>query len=235
MGMLVNPYRHGAAFNPASLFTGGETGDYWRFDAANTDANVATDPIGTATGVVNGRTLVQATAVNKPTLTTVSGREAASFDASGANDDWLIHSFGSTVSQPATLIVCLGDTSTLTHVIATGSSTTSRMQLSVDGSNNVIIYAGSTLDSTNNAPIGTKVITGIFDGASSKTRYNGTQTATGNAGTQSTNQLTVGALWDGTFAGTNVIYSLLFINRLLTSDELNNAERYLGAHAGLSW
>jgi hypothetical protein len=119
--------------------------------------------------------------------------------------------------------------------MASGSSTLVRWQISNDGSNNIIAYAGATLDSTLNMPMGTKVLAAEFNGASSKFRVNGTQAATGNAGTQTTDQLTLGGLWDASFCGSMNIYGALFIDRILTAGEMDRAERLLGSYAGLTW
>lgn len=228
---LTSPQRRG--FSPSALFANGEIGDLWRFDADNTNATVVTDPVNEATGLVNSRVMDDLDpAGSSATLVQVNGNFAAQFDA---GSDLLYHNFGSTVVQPGTIILCLGDSDVTTHVLATGSSAALRWQISNDGSDNIIAFAGATLDSTINAPIGTKVLAAVFNGASSVFRVNGVQVATGNAGTQGTDRLTLGALYDGTFAGTVNFYSAMFINRLLTAPELDGAERLLGSHAGLSW
>lgn len=235
MGMLVNPWRHPVIpfSDIEALFANGEIGDYWRFDAANTDANAEGDSITAATGLVSGRILEDAVPSNAPRLRLPGGREAARFDGDA---DRLIYNFGSTVAQPGTIIVCLTNSNTVPTVIVTGSSTTSRWQISIDSDGDLTAYAGAELDSTINGPIGTKVLTVEFNGASSKFRVNGTQTATGNAGSQGTDQITLGSLWDGQFGTTSDIYSLLFIDRLLDpTTELDPVERLLGSHAGLSW
>lgn len=236
MSFLINPYAYAASappFDPATLFTGGEVGDFWRFDAANTDANAVNDPITVATGVVNGLLLEEVDpAGSSATLTDISGNIAGNFNSASERMDY---DFGSTIAQPATIIICIGDNDLATHIIVTGSAAGSRMQISNDSSDNIIMFAGSTLDTTINANFGTKVFTAEFNGASSKFRQNGTQTATGNAGTQGTNRITISALWDGTFPGSMNIYSLLFIDRILTSTELDDVERLMGSHAGLSW
>ena len=54
-------------------------------------------------------------------------------------------------------------------------------------------------------------------------------------GSQGTNQITLGALYDGTLGLGIDVYSLVFINRLLTASELDMVERLFGSHAGLSW
>lgn len=236
MSMLVNSFRSALPANLSDLFANGETGDWWRFDVANTDATTTPENFTVATGLVNGLLLEDADPANVPNTTTISGNEVGHFN--GPSDRLLLN-FGSTIAQPGTIIISLSNTSVNTsRVIVTGSSTTLRWQISVDGSSNVIGFAGATLDSTINVPIGAKVLTYEFNGASSKIRINGTQTASGNMGTQGTNQLTVGSLYDGTIGPTEDIFSVLFINRLLTSGaggELDRAERLLGSHQGLTW
>lgn len=215
------------------LFTGGETGDHWVFDDTHTThSGVGTD-ITAATGLVNGLVMTGPDAANRPDLNLVSGRYSALFDGNG---DRLKYTFGANVSQPGTIILAGNSTDPNNPKgIVTGSSTTLRWQMSVDGSGNIIIYAGASLDTTRNAALGNQVFTAVYNGASSLSRFNGTQTASGNAGTQQTNQVTIGALYDGTLGFTLNAYSLLFINRILTPTELDGAERLMGTYGGLSW
>lgn len=215
--------------NLADLFANGEVGDWWRFDNVHTNAASAGATCTSATGIINGRVL--------------SSSNNAELQSSGGNfflnmtSDMFIHNFGSTRPQPGTVIICVNDTDTTTHVVYSGSSSALRWQLSNSGSGDIILFAGATLDTTVNegAGFGLKVVTGVFNGASSLSRFNGTQTATGNAGTQGTDRITLGALYDGTFGGSINVYSLLVIDRLLTASELDRAERLLGSHAGLTW
>lgn len=225
--------------NPASsslsgLWQPGDFGDWWRFDAANTDADAESDPITLATGNLNGLLLEDADPANVPNLNTVSGNQAGRFSAPS---DRLFLNFGSTIPQPITIIVSLNNGSVGTSsVIVTGSSTTLRCQISVDSSSRLIGFAGTTLLSGTTVPIGAKVLTFVFNGASSKIRINGTQVASGNMGTQGTDQITVGALYDGTNGPTEDIFSLAFhAGRVPSDSELNITERAMGAHQGLSW
>ena len=215
----------------AGLFTGGYIGDVWRFSPPYSDAVADNDPIGSVTGAVNGRALT-ASSTARPLLRKVGNRWCARTD--GVNDR-LVHNFGSAVAQPGTIIVCLGDSSIATHTIATGSSTGSRWQISNDGSGNVIAFAGTTLDSTLNEPPAdpAKVLMAEFDGATTKFYANGVLVATGNAGTQSTDQITFGALWDGTFGGDINFYSALFINKKLSVAERQLAERVMASHGNV--
>jgi hypothetical protein len=222
----------------SDLFAGGEDGDWWRFDVANTTATAVGDPFLTATGIINALALTAPSGSNRPEIGNATGYEYASF--LGATADRLIHTFGSDISQPGTIIACMSDGDTSTHAIYTGSSSTKRWQLSNSSGGDLIMFAGSTLDTTlNEPPASTAVVfTAEFNGGSSVFRRNGTQLVTGSAGTQVTNQLTVGAVWDGSSAGSITVYSLLFIDRLLTTGdggERDRAERLLGSHAGVTW
>lgn len=216
----------------ADLFASGELGEHWRFDNVHTNQTVVDGDVTAATGLANG--LVMTNPATAPVLKLVSGFYAMQTFGGGRR---LKYTFGSNLTQPGTLIVCVGDTDVATHVIATGSSSTLRWQISNDGSGNLIGFAGASLDSTIDEPVAStpKVFAVEFNGASSKFRVNGTQTATGNAGTQSTNQLTLGALYDGTFGGSINFFGAFIINRLLTSTERDRVERLLGSYAGLTW
>lgn len=241
MSFVINPYRYavsGPPYDPSVLFGGGEVGDWWVFDPANTDAAVDEDPITVATGLVNGLILEDA-GTTPPTLQDVGGGKWAARTRND-NSGRLFHTFGSSVAQPLTIILCVGDSDTSTHILCTGSSSGSRCQISNSGGGDLIMFAGSTLDTTINEPPAStpKVFTAQFNGGSSLFRSNGTQTATGNAGTQGTNQLTLGALYDGTFPGSVNFYAALFIDRILTAgagNELDLAERGMGVYAGLTW
>jgi hypothetical protein len=213
------------------LFAGGETGDYWVFDNVHTNAATINAEISSAIGLANGLNLSAPDMANTPNLTMAS-RMGADFDGVG---DRLQYAIGSTIAQPGTIIICLLDNSTATHGIVTGSSTTLRWQISNDSSDNIIMFAGTSKDTTINAGFGTKVFTAQFNGASSLFRQNGTQVASGTAGAQSTNQVTVGAIYDGTFGMDGKVYGLLFIDRILTTAERDDAERFLGSLSGLTW
>lgn len=213
------------------LFANGETGDYWVFDNVHTDAATIGAEISSAIGLANGLNLSAPDMSHTPNLTMTS-RMGADFDGSA---DRLRHAFGSTIAQPGTIIICVFDNATSTHGIVTGSAAGSRWQISVDSANDLIAFASAEMDSGQNAPIDTKVLTVEYNGASSRFRINGTQVATGNVGTQGTNQLTLGAIWDGTFGMNGKVYGLLFINRILTGAERDDAERFLGSLVGLTW
>ncbi len=232
MSFLVNPHRFSvAADNLVDLFANGEIGDFWIFDDVYTDGNNDGDPVTTATGAVNGRVLEDAG--TSPTLESISGRWAVQTGPGGGSR--LFHALGSTVAQPGTIILCSSSGELDTHSIVTGSLTTLRWQISTNSGGDIIAFAGSSLDSTINENYATQVFAVEFNGASSKFRVNGTQTAAATTGTQSTNQITIGALWDGTSLGTTQFYALLFINRLLTASELDRAERMLGSKGGVTW
>jgi hypothetical protein len=226
----------------ADLFANGETGDWWRFDEANTNgsigdgANQLGTAFSTATGMVNGLTLSEEGAAFGPELSSDASSRVYGRFGRGGLDTRLFRNWGSTIAQPGTIILGISNGDTATHIIFTGSSGTNRWQLSNDSTDDLVMFApGTEFDTTINSPIGNHVLTCEFNGASSKLRRDGTQIATGNPGTGGTNRLTIGAVWDGTFGGAFGIYSILFINRLLTSDERDRAERLFGSHMGISW
>lgn len=217
------------------LFSGGETGDWWWFDTEFMDVKTFNQQIRNVVGQVNGLALTPLVdADNKRPNTRLSGGyQCAYFD--GGVADTLQHVFGSTIPQPGTIILALTSSDTDTGAYVTGSSAAVRWQISNDSSDNIIAYSGATLDSAFNSPIGTKVLSAEYNGASSRFRRNGTTTATGNAGTQGTNRFLFGALWDETFPAEFYLFAALGISRILTASELDRAERILGSKGGITW
>lgn len=230
--MLINPYRF-AGFTPADLFASGEAGDYYIFDADNTDASADGEVIGSATGLANGNDLTQTTAASKPLLKESGGLSWARFD--GTDDLLQTAAFASPISQPTTMIVGVDyiDTGAGTRVV-TGLTSGARQLLGGDGSNNIFAFAGTSLDSGLNNPQATAVWTVIFDGANGIIRKDGTQLATGDVGANAQDGLTVGAAFNAT-ADTQVdVFSLIFVEGALTGDDLSDAEQWTADRCGVT-
>jgi len=150
----------------------------------------------------NDRHLVQSTGANQPTFQTglVNGRPGVRFD--GVNDR-LRAVFASALAQPATvfLVARLDADADLTiwmdgidsdnrHYIAhpngTGSTDRQRAQS----------FAGTVLEASSTGLVGTaeaRIMTLVFDGASSEIRRDSVQLASGNAGTDAQGGLTLGS------------------------------------------
>jgi hypothetical protein len=236
--------QHSAHRDPRldDLFASGEEGDWWWFHTKFMNLKGFNEQISSVTGQVNELELTPLDDVsNKRANTrladensTLSGYQCAYFDGTSLSDT-LHYDFGSTIAQPGTIILALKSSDTDTGIYCTGSSDSLRWQISNDGGDDIVAFAGSELDSTFNSPIGTKVLAVEYNGASSRFIRNGTVTATGNAGSQGTDQLTLGAVWDETFPAEFFLFAALFIDRILTSDELDRAQRILGSKGGITW
>lgn len=211
------------------LFAGGEFGDLWRFDQAHTDAaGTASDPFGVAYGLINGLQLTQGTAGLKPKVRVTDGIEVGYFDGG----DLLQLIFGVDVPQPGTIIIALDSTDVSTHIIYTSQlASTKRWQLSNNSSDNVELFAGTSLTGIR-SPLGKAVITGVFDGASSKQRRGRGTRRTGNAGTQVTDSLFVGG-YASNPSFTGDVVGILFIDRVLTDTEIKDAENWFLAEMNL--
>lgn len=240
MGMLVNPYRHVAAGGGvdtlADLFASGEVGGFWIGDGPNTDGNVAGDSVTTATDTIFGHVMTLSANIAQPKLEASGSNVGTRFNGGTGSGQRLIYNFGSDIPQPYAIAVCITTGDTGSTIIATGSSSTKRGQISLDSSSNLIGFDGATLDSTINAPLGTRMLYHEANGASSKWFVDDSTTAkaTGNAGTQVTNQLTIGALWDGTFDCNGLYFAWLIISRIPNATERARIMTRLGACGGLT-
>jgi hypothetical protein len=216
-----------SAFNIEDLFANGELGDYWRYDLANTDANALNDPFTTATGLVNGLVMNVGDPTKTPEIIDLNGVEVGDF---GTPSDRMVYNFGGAVPQPGTIIIAIQSVLDLaSRVVYSGSAVGSRWQLSINSTSDIISFAGLSLDSGRDKPFGTHIITSEFNGASSSISFRGdggtSSLATGNAGSQSTDQICLGSLWDGTIGAGFICPALLMIDRLLTASEKDGVEQ----------
>lgn len=206
------------------IFASGEEGDVWSFDPTNL---VTSGAITTVTGLINGLNLT-VPAGTGPNLGKSDDRWVGRFSGNR-----MIHAFGSTLTQAGTIILGIRSADTNTHAIVTGSGSSSRWQLSNDSGDDLIAFANSELDSGLNAPVGHAAIGALFNGASSAYYKDGSVVATGNVGTQGTNQITIGALWDGTFSLTGDIFAVFIVDRELTAGELSDVFTYMAARSNV--
>lgn len=214
------------SLNPFAFFLTGR--GYFTTSAGSTPAG-ATDPIGRwedQTG--NGRHIIQATANNRPTATTVGADLAVVTD--GSNDSLGIT--GISLPEPYTVTgvfstVAAGQTGD----IVGGATIESRVrnegnQIHSYGTGAVYTGAGMTMPTD-----GTKiVVTGRWNGVNTKFRKN-TQAdvaAEAPAGVTTLTEFRIGNRGDGgvPWSGRHFFYALF--NRLLTDWEVTQLHAYLG-------
>jgi hypothetical protein len=145
----------------------------------------------------NGRNLTQATAAKKPLYKTnvKNGYPTVRFDGS---DDYLQGAFGATIAQPITYFIAFrAITVGPNEYIMAGDDITNRVGLLIVTGGWWGIYAGAGLVSTTVPDTNWHYIVAIFNGASSSIRLDGAAIKSGNAGANSLDGLTLGALYTG--------------------------------------
>lgn len=175
----------------------------------------------------NGRHLTQGTAGNRPLYRTniQNGKPVVRFDGV---DDYL-STAAITLNQPFTAFAVvrasLGATANETVFEGAGS-----VQMSAQSSSGgrYMIMGGTPFSQVVQAPKDNafRVITGVFNGATSTIRNNGVQN-TGSLGTVGMTRIGVGRQNGGTEPLNGDIAELIFFNRALTLGEIEQVEAYL--------
>lgn len=198
----------------ADIFTGPHD-DLWRFNQAGTDAaGTASDPFGTAYGLVNALQLTQAVAGSKPKIRITDGIEVGYFDGG----DRLERVFGETLAQPGGVVIAINSTDTSTHIIYSNATASgNRWQLSNSSGDEVQTYASAAVSGLS-SPLGRAVISSVYNGASSKQRKSRGLRASGNAGANG-----VDAFYVGGSAGLNMTGEIVGI-AFIGSHEPTEAE-----------
>jgi len=189
------------------------------------------DPIDTWPDEAGANDLSQATASLQPTYQTgeINGKPIVRYDGA---DDFHRVSF-STVSQPFQhFVVYKHRSNTINRWLIDGASTPA-FYYETDGSNRREMFAGSAIkgsdDDTN-----PHILTTRFDGASSSFRIDGTTDASGNAGSNGLDGLTVGARNTNANHGDyDVGEILVFFSALSTSDR-DAVESFLADKWGIT-
>jgi hypothetical protein len=181
----------------------------------------------------NGRNVSQSNAANQPTtgVATQNGLNVLDFNVD------LLQSAAFTQAQPFTAAVVARSTNT---------GTGNRQAVGNDGTtptvyeNNGVwrIFAGTELISTTARNDAWHYFSAIFNGSSSNLRLDGTQIASGNAGTNgySNRRINIGSSLSGgnpsaTWLGQ--IAEVILFSRVLSADEIAEVETYLANKWGL--
>jgi hypothetical protein len=214
-------------------------------DAAKTTVAADTDPVG---AVVNQGSdtydVVQATAGNRPTIQDVTIGSVTSYvwQFDGTNDFLQAAFGGGAISQPFTVFAVAQLDATavndgLRHVIIDGDDSSNRMVMRQElvgtpqfwglfGGTGLI---GGSSDSNWNS------WTSLFNGISSQFWLNGVSEASGNAGANTPNGITVGALWNATQPWKGYIGQILIYPGNLSTADKNQVGEYLASVTGISW
>lgn len=182
---------------------------------------------------ISGFDLVQATASKQPLLVRdeQNHRSVVRFDGS---NDFLRSVAFSALSQPRTIYAVAKNTSnaairTLLDGIASGN----RHTINYQTSGNLLIYAGSSLNSGVNAGLGWNIVTAQFNGGSSIIRRNGAQENTGAVGSNTLTGFTVGALYDDSLPFTGDVAAILVCSGAHTTLQMKQIESFLKGWYGL--
>jgi hypothetical protein len=127
--------------------------------------------------------------------------------------DTKLRSSVATVLVQSNSIYCVGfTTKNSSYMYDALNSSTARNAMLRDGSNNLQVYAGASLN-TFTAPATTKIYYTLYNGASSAVYINNALSVSGDAGTHDLQYLTMGhAYTDGTYSPDGDISELLLIN-----------------------
>lgn len=205
------------------IFKAGDQGDVWVFTPETTDGAVDGDAITEVIGSANGNTLT--TISGSPEIKEVDGQWVLRTDGVSFSDR-LRCQFGATLSQPGTVVAVFSSFDLTSHIVVTGADASNRWQISQDSGGDLIMFAGSEVDTYKDEPYGKVCVIAEFNGASSEARVDGVVTETGDAGSQSITEINVAALWDGSLNGAMDLYGLIVIDRALTDAEKDQVDEW---------
>lgn len=213
--------------------------------AKTTPVTAATDPVGASVNQGSDTyDIVQATAANRPTLQQVTnnGKTFYTWLVDGINDRLQGAFGGGAISQPYTVFVVARLDATAVndnanHYMLDGDDGSNRLIVGQQSSgipDNWLVNAGANLtggDSNGNWNIWTI----LLNGASSQYWINGTSKASGNAGAQTPNGITVGCLFDGSNFFKGYIAPILSYPGNLSTADKNQVGQYLSRITGITY
>lgn len=183
----------------------------------------------------NKYSLTQGTANNRPLYRSASLNAKGGLEFDGSND--VLTSSSVSIAQALTyFVVCSHDDITggqgnlfdgITTRVACGKG---------GGNGNLFLFAGASFSATNRFSSGVAAIAGgIANSTSSTLRFNGSQVATGNGGTQSLVGMSVGgftvpngSFWDGK------IHEIVMYSSALSDSTCKTVETYLSKKWGIT-
>lgn len=226
-------------WTPAQFFAASEAGVFYDLsdlsalwqDSNRTTPGVVDSPVGAVDDLSgNGNHALQATDAKRPILRTSGGIWYLEFDGS---DDGLQALY--TMAQPMDRISALRQISWASDQLFGGGNANAGVLIQNVATPRFDLYSGSFAAGNNGAAIGVNaVVTERHDGASSRLAVNNNSYTTGNANTNSSGGITLGASFGGA-ANSNIrLYGVVEIERALSDGEIAQARNYMATKAGVT-
>jgi hypothetical protein len=240
---VAAPCGGGPAFNPTTLFAGGQTGGWWdpsdltsmfQDSAGTTPVTAAGQPVGRINDKSgNGNNLLQTTAGARPVLQIDTGHNYLACDGV---TQWIGAIF--TLAQPLTRVNALRIIAYITNArMIDGGSDGSVTFFMFGTAPNVSLYAGNGIDpqdathfTVGSDHVGIELYTNV--GSTSSLQIDNNAAVAGNPGPAAAGGNSVAGA--GGVIGNIRFYGGIAIGRLLTTPEINNCRTFFGAKAGLT-
>lgn len=185
---------------------------------------------------VNGHHLKQTSAGSRPLykVNILNGRSVARFD--GTDDYMQTATFGDALVQPYTVVLVFKYTTSVFGSSVFDGLTANRGNLIHWSGDEWMLAAGNGPQPTSQAvsTTGFHYVTALFNGASSKFRYDGALTAgTPNAGTSSVTGWTLGSDLNGGDAFAGDVAEAILVAQAITAPDLALLDTYIDERYGL--
>lgn len=206
------------------------------YSDAGTTAAVAEDPVQQWNDLSgNDRHASQATLAARPLFKTnvLNGKPVLRFDGV---DDWM-RTVAYSQSQPLSIlaVVEFGTDSNLNYLCDSNSATSADQVLISPNTGKVRMYADFTVNTGAVTVVQPAVITTVFNGASSKIRFNGGNEGTGDAGPNGiTNALNIGTNFSETVFGSKDIAELVVVPSEIDAADIASWESYASSKYGIA-
>lgn len=218
---------YGSAFHPAKTVT------LWWDTGIGLTTTGASNVSNWLDAKGSGIDLAQGTDAQRPEYGAVSknDKKAISFDGV---DEFLQGAFGSTYSQPNTVVIVVEGTDlSANEIVYDGDDNTNRNRVGERSSGFYFLFAGG-IDDTSFTPAGWGIVSAVFNGASSSARKNGTDSsAIGNIGAASLDGFTVGADNNDSGHGNCDVLNIGILNGELSAALIAKGERWYNYRYGI--
>lgn len=232
LGLSIGLDTNGSQFGPSSL---SGLAAWYRGDTITTSGGAVTqwdDKSG------NGKHLVQATSGKRPTLTAsgIGNQPSVVFDGS---DDTLECASMTVASGSPFTVLFVGNSATQANRVFLDSfnAVGARLAIYCQTSSQISLYGSAGFGVNGTDMSSSHVVAAVINGASSKLSVDGAAPTTGDVGTAGlASGLRVGIDQDQT-AGRSVsgqIAEIVLYSRALTTTEVTQVARYLGARYGIT-
>jgi hypothetical protein len=177
----------------------------------------------------NGKNLIQNTAGNQPTYlsSAKNGKPGVRFTVA-ATSFMSTSNFTSAIAHPMVFIVY-----TQSQIVAGNQEYVfdcgggDRVQMNKNQNNRTAIYAGAQIQVTETYPLSWRIRCLAYNGSNGKMFTNGSQTVSGNVGTQTMPNFVVGRWAGGSAYSEFDVTEILIYNSILSDSDRNKVEGYL--------